>query len=64
MILISTFIKESTSKILIRIPFIVVTISAVGASFRYDVVTIYRVPVILCALAGSSGLIWSYLRKQ
>ena len=63
MILISISIKESAAKILIRISFIVVTIGAVGASFRYDVVAIYRVPVILCAVAGSGKLLWSYFKK-
>jgi len=64
MILFSTFAKESTAKILIRISFIVVTIGALGASFRYDVVAIYRLPVMLCALAGGGGLLWGYFRKR
>ena len=62
-ILISTFVKESGAKTLIRVSFIVVTIGAVGASFRYDVVAIYRVPVLLCAIAGSGGLLWGYFKK-
>ena len=63
MILISVFVKEQVAKILIIISFIVVTIGAVGAVFRYDVVVIYRVPILLCALAGSIGLLWSYFRR-
>ena len=64
LILYSIVVKESTAKILIRISFIIVTLGALGASFRYDVVTIYMVPVIICALAGSSGLLWSYYKKK
>ncbi len=64
MILISNVVKESAAKILIRVSFIVVTIGAVGASFRYDVVAVYRLPVIVCAIAGSGGLLWSYFMKR
>jgi len=63
MILISTFVKENAAKILIRVSFVVVTIGAVGAVFRYDVVAICRVPVLLCAIAGSGGLLWGYFKK-
>lgn len=63
MILVSTFVKQSIAKILIRISFIVVTAGAVGAVFRYDVVEIYKLPVMICSIAGSTGLLWNYLRK-
>lgn len=64
MILVSAFAKESTAKILIRISFIVVTAGAVGAVFRYDVVEIYKLPVLICSTAGITGLLWNYLRKE
>jgi hypothetical protein len=63
MILVSTFIRERTAKILIRISFIVVTIGAVGAVFRYEVVEIYKVPVIICAFTGCAALLRKF-RKQ
>jgi hypothetical protein len=63
MILISAFVKENITKILIQISFIVVTIGAVGAVFRYEIVEIYMIPVLLCAIAGSIGLLWDYFRK-
>lgn len=63
MILVSTFVKESLAKILIRISFVVVTAGAVGAVFRYDVVEIYKLPVLICSIAGSTGLLWNYLRR-
>jgi hypothetical protein len=64
MILISTVVKEHITLILIRLSFIIVTIGAVGAIFRYDVVTIYRLPIMLCAFAGSAGLLWLYIQKR
>jgi hypothetical protein len=54
MIIISTVVKQNIS-------LIIVTAGAVGAVFRYSVVEIYRIPVILLALAGVSGLIWNYI---
>ncbi len=62
MIFISTFIHESTTKILIRISFIVITIGALGSVFRYDVVAIYKVPVIIFAIAGI-GSLTRYFKK-
>jgi hypothetical protein len=64
MILFSAFAKESLTKVLIRISFIVVTIGAVGAVFRYYVVEIYKLPVILCAIGGSAGLLWIFYEKR
>ena len=63
-ILISNFVKENVAKILIRISFVVVTIGAVGASFRYDVVSIYKIPVLICAVAGSVGLFFLFYQKR
>jgi len=51
MILISTFVNKSRALILIRISSVVVTVGAVGAVFRYEAVQIYKLPVIICALA-------------
>lgn len=64
MILISNVVNKGASIILIRLSFIVVTIGALGASFRYDVVAIYKLPVIFCALAGSGGLLWIFYKKR
>jgi len=64
MILISNVVNKRSALILIRLSFIVITIGALGASFRYDVVAIYRLPVMLCALAGGGGLLWGYFRKR
>lgn len=64
MILLSTVSSERVARILTRIAFVVVTIGALGATFLYDVVAIYRVPVIACALAGGGGLAWSYVIQR
>jgi hypothetical protein len=64
MIFISTFVRENIARTLIRISFIVVTIGAVDAVFKYDVVAIYRGPVLVCAAAGVSGLFWEYFKND
>ena len=66
LILASTISRERVARPLIQLAFVVVTIGALGATFVYDVVAMYRVPVILCALAGFGGLIWEHViqRKQ
>jgi hypothetical protein len=61
MILLSTVARERVSRVLIQTSFVVVSLGAVGASFLYDVVAYYRVPVVACALAGAGGLLWAYL---
>ena len=63
-ILLSNFVQENIARILIKISFIVVTTGAVGAVFRYDVVEIYKVPVLIFAVVGSAGLFWSYFLKK
>lgn len=64
MILVSIAAGRKLARILIQVAFVVVTIGATGATFLYDVVAVYRVPVILCALAGSGGLLWVYLWQR
>ncbi len=66
LILVSTTARERIARPLIKVAFVVVTMGALGATFLYDVVAMYRVPVILCALAGFGGLIWEHViqRKQ
>lgn len=63
-ILISNFIKQSIAKTLIKISFIIVTAGAVGAVFRYDVVEIYKVPVLIFATAGIIGLSRGFILKN
>ena len=63
MILLSNFVKENIEKTLIRISFIVVTTGAVGAVFKYDVVAVYKIPVLICAAVGSTGLLWVFLKR-
>jgi len=64
MILISAIVQERITLILIRFSFIVVTMGAVGASFKYDVVAIYRLPVVICALVGIVGLLWMFTSQN
>lgn len=56
MIVASTVVREGLARWLVHLSFLIVTIGALGASFLYDVVAIYRVPVVLCALVGSAAL--------
>lgn len=61
-ILISLFVNEKATKILVQISFVLITTGAVGASFKYDVAEVYRVPVILIASAGTWGLFKKYFK--
>lgn len=56
MILTSNFVKRSISIKLIRISFIIVAAGAIGATFRYDVVEVYKIPVIILSVIGLSSL--------
>ena len=64
MILASTVSRERLARVLIQISFVIVSLGALGATFRYEVVFIYRVPVILCAIAGFGGFAWRYVIKR
>ncbi len=56
MIVASVFVEDGRALWLIRIAFAVVTMGALGAVFIYDVVALYRIPVIVCAVAGTAGM--------
>lgn len=64
MVLISLFTSERLSKVLIRLSFVIVTMGAIGATFLYDVVAVYRIPVLTCALAGIGGLMWAFIQRR
>ena len=60
----SVFVGERLARRLIVVAFGIVTLGAVGAVFRYDVVAIYRLPVVLCAILGIVGLTRVYWLKR
>ena len=64
MIQISSFVKKNLSLPLIRISFIVVSIGAVGAVFRYDAVEVYRIPVIVLGIIGLSSLAFNIFSRK
>ena len=64
MIVTSLFLAERHALWLVRLAFLVVSAGALGAVFLYDVVAIYRVPVILFAAAGSVAWIRVLLRTR
>jgi hypothetical protein len=49
LIIVSNYLKETFAIILIRISALIVTAGALGAVFRYDVVSIYKAPVLIRA---------------
>lgn len=55
-ILVSLGSAFALARRLIIAAFAAVTVGAVGATFRYEVVEIYRIPVLVCAAAGLLGL--------
>ena len=54
-ILISTLLHPERAVILLRVAFLIVSVGAIGAVFRYNEVAIYRVPVLLGAVLGGAG---------
>jgi hypothetical protein len=63
-ILASVLLRERVARWLIWGAFVIVSIGALGATFRYEVVALYRIPVMLAALVGTSGLIWAYSTRR
>ena len=61
LIILSHFITQPWSQRFIHISFLIVTMGAVGASFRYPVVSMYRYIVIPCGLIGIVGLVKFYI---
>ena len=59
-ILASVLLRERVARWLIWGAFVIVSIGALGATSRYEVVALYRIPVMIAALAGTSGLIWAF----
>lgn len=64
MIVVSTAAPERAARWLIHLSFLIVTLGALGATFLYDVVAIYRIPVVLCALVGTSALARHWLTRR
>ena len=56
MIVASVFMADRNASRLVFTAFVVVTLGAIGAVFRYEVVALYRIPVILIAVIGAIGL--------
>jgi hypothetical protein len=56
----SVFVAQRLARRLIVGAFGVVTVGALGAVFRYDVVAMYRIPVVVCAIVGSAALVRAY----
>lgn len=60
----SAFVAERVARRLLVTAFGVVTLGALGAVFVEDVVSIYRVPVVLTAIGGGIGLVRSYRARR
>jgi len=57
----SAFLRDGLARPLIIGAFAIVTVGALGAVFLEEVVAVYRIPVVLCAILGGGGLIRAYL---
>jgi lambda repressor-like predicted transcriptional regulator len=64
LIALSLFVRERVTVVLLPMAFVIVTAGAVGAVFRYEEVTSYRAPVLVCAVVGGAGLVAVALRKS
>jgi hypothetical protein len=63
-ILWATVAPDAWARRLIIAGFAIVTMGALGAVFRYDDVRSYRVPVIVCAVAGAAGIAGRAARRR
>lgn len=61
---ISTVLRGRAAMILTNLAFLIVTVGAVGAVFRYEVVSIYRIPVVIFAGLGGFGLVRSISARR
>jgi hypothetical protein len=64
MIVASVVLPEHKARLLVWASFAVVSLGAIGAVFRYDVVAPYRIPVILTAIVGTAGLVRAHRRVR
>lgn len=62
-IIASLLLHERIARWLIWAAFLVVSAGALGAVFIYEEVALYRIPVVLFAVAGSGGLLWAVVRR-
>jgi hypothetical protein len=60
LIVASLFLGDRRARVLIWSAFAIVSLGALGAVFRYEVVAIYRAPVMLAAAVGAGGLARAY----
>ncbi len=63
LIVVSHAVRPGVAGRLIAVAFAIVTLGALGAVFRYAEVAVYRIPVILIAAAGATGLLRQYVRR-
>lgn len=64
MILMSLLVGSGFAVLLVHGSFLVVSTGAIGAVFRYQAVTYYRFPVVICALIGGIGLLRFYFARR
>lgn len=64
LILGSLFVRERLARIFVGVAFAIVTVGALGAVFRYEVVAPYRVPVILLAITGAGAHLAAYRKRR
>jgi hypothetical protein len=64
LILISAFARRRVAVPLLRVAFLFVTVGALGAVFRYEEVSSYRLPVVLASLVGAAGLLLALQRRN
>lgn len=57
LIVASVFVAARTARTFVWLAFVIVSIGAIGAVFRYDVVAVYKIPVLALAVGGTIGLL-------
>jgi len=64
MIVVSTIVTEARRRVLLVIAFLIVTMGASVAVFKFDVVTAYRYPVLAIAVLGLFALARARLKPR
>ena len=63
-ILMSMLMSSTRARFPLLAAYLIVTAGALGASFRYEIVAMYRIQVILGAATGCGYLAWHWIQSQ
>ena len=60
----SIFLDDRMARRALIAAFAIVTLGALGAVFKYEIVAAYRLPVVACAITGTALLVRAHVRQR